>query len=145
LASGDPAGVTPLPRLLKSDKLAVAYVGRLDNAPCILEYLLKLGYKFESKTDEDLIYMLLNRYLEVGISPAEAMKLVLLRLRGRFAMMLLISQPEEMLMVGSRGCPLALGVCNESLIAGSDIEMLKPISQSVMRLEEGNPIVLCSV
>jgi len=68
--------------------------------------------------------------MDVGNSPAEAMR---------------SAQPQKQLIVGSRGYPLSLGICYESLIVGSDTQILKQLSQSVMVIEEGKPVVLCSV
>jgi glucosamine 6-phosphate synthetase-like amidotransferase/phosphosugar isomerase protein len=83
--------------------------------------------------------------MDVGNSPAEAMRSAFLRLQGHFAAMALFAQPQEQLIVGSRGYPLSLGICYESLIVGSDTQILKQLSQSVMVIEEGKPVVLCSV
>ena len=126
------------------DKLALVYVGTLDNPSLIRYDLLELGYELDGKTDQELIYLLLNRYLEIGISPIEAMRLVFVRMNGRFAAISLFAQPKEMLLAASRGYPLAFGAASDNLIVGSDIQMLKRLSPSVMALGEGNPIVLYS-
>ena len=83
--------------------------------------------------------------MDVGNSPVDAMRLAFLRLQGHFAAMALFAQSKEQLIVGSRGYPLSLGVCYESLIVGSDTQILKQLSRSVMAIEEGKSVVLYSV
>jgi hypothetical protein len=134
-----------LPQWYQNEKQAVAYMGKLDNAVAIRTYLLELGYEFEGNTDFELFCTFLNRYMDVGSSPVEAMRSAFLRLQGHFAVMALCAQPQEQLIVGSKGYPLSLGICYESLIVGSDTHILKQLSQSVMAIEEGKPVVLCSV
>jgi len=133
------------PQWYQNEKQAVAYMGTLENAETIRTYLLELGYEVYGNTDKELFCTLLNRYMDVGNSPVDAMRLAFLRLQGHFAAMALFAQSKEQLIVGSRGYPLSLGVCYESLIVGSDTQILKQLSRSVMAIEEGKSVVLCSV
>ena len=135
----------PMHEWYQNEKHALVYMGTLENAKEIRAELLDLGYEFQGKTDKEVFYSCFNRYLDVGMSPLEAMKLTFRRLQGRFAVMAVFAQQEEGLIVGSRGYPLAMGVLSNSLIVSSNIQMLKRLSQSVMAVEEGKPLVLCSV
>ncbi|MEK8020845.1 MAG: hypothetical protein VSS75_028580 [Candidatus Parabeggiatoa sp.] len=139
------AGEKLVPQWCQNEKQAMVFMGSLENAKEIRADLWDFGYEFQGNTDKELLYTLTNRYLDVGMSPFEAMKLTFLRLQGRFAVMAIFAQPEQRLIVGSRGYPLGMGVLSSSLIVGSNIQMLKQLYQSVMALEEGKPLVLCSV
>ncbi|RKZ54104.1 MAG: hypothetical protein DRR16_00920 [Candidatus Parabeggiatoa sp. nov. 3] len=136
---------TEQPQWCQNEKQAVAYMGKLENAVASRTYLLELGYEFEGNTDIELFCTLLNRYMDVGSSPVDAMRYAFLRLQGHFAVMALCAQPNEQLIVGSRGYSLSLGVCYESLIVGSDTQILKQLSPSVMAIGESKPVVLYSV
>jgi len=138
------AGQTPHAKVRALDNLAIVYAGMLDNAPSIRNDLFEMGYDLIFDINEEIVLMLLTSYLEAGLSPFEAMKLLFLRLQGRFVVMGLFTEPE-MLIVGSRGYPLALGVCHDSFLVGFETQMFKSIFPSVMALEEDNPMVLYSV
>jgi glucosamine--fructose-6-phosphate aminotransferase (isomerizing) len=138
-------GAKPVPQWCQNEKQALVFMGSLENAKEIRAYLWDLGYDFQEKTDKEIVHQFLNRYLALGNSPLDALKLTFKRLHGRFAIMTLFAQPEQKLIVSSKGYSLGMGMLSNSLIIGSDIPMLKRLSPSVMVLEEDNPVVLSSV
>ncbi len=135
------------PQLEASNEVALVYTGTLENAPFLREELQNLGYHFENRNNGKVVLRLLNRYLDfkAGISPLEAMSLALARLRGKFALIALFTQPEPLLLAACRGHSLAIGVYKDSLYIASSISVLKALCYPVMQLQEGSPIVLASL
>ena len=106
--------------------------------------LLELGYAYP-KTEAELVLNLVNRYLLIeSISPSEAMKLALARLKGRFSIMALFAK-AELFMVARRGSPLAFSVHDNTLYFSSDTQALTSFSKKIIELEEGNTAILRSV
>jgi len=143
--SNSNVGVTPHPKIRTIEKLALVYAGALDNASTIQKTLFDAGYDLIFDIDQDIIFTLLTHYLAVGLSPLEAMRLLFMRLQGRFAVMALFTEPCEQLLVGTQGYPLAFGVASSSVMVSFDIAMLKRLYHTVINLEEGSPVLLCSV
>jgi glucosamine--fructose-6-phosphate aminotransferase (isomerizing) len=142
--SNSNVGATPHPKIRASEKLAIVFDGVLDNASSIMKDLFEAGYNLIFDIDQDIISTLLIHYLGLGLSPLEAMKLLFMRLQRRFALMALFTEPYEQLLVGSRGYPLGFGVAYDSVMMSFDLPMLKRLYHTVIKLEEGEP-VLCSV
>jgi glutamine---fructose-6-phosphate transaminase (isomerizing) len=132
-------------RFYATEHLAVVHNGVIENSHELREELMSLGYEFESKTDSELILRLLGRYLDIGLSPKEAISVTVMRLHGFFAMIALFAGKKEQLIAARRGNPLAVGLGEEALYVSSDANTLEPISRQVMQLEEGSPAVLSSV
>ncbi|RKZ44711.1 MAG: hypothetical protein DRR16_29435 [Candidatus Parabeggiatoa sp. nov. 3] len=132
------------PQLHVSSEIAVAYTGNIVNTDASREELYALGYRFQTERESEVILHYLHRYLDinVGISPVEAMGLVLSRLEGYFSIIALFAQPEISMMAARRGCSLAVGVAQETLYIGFDTTALKLLAYPVMQLEEGNAVVL---
>ncbi len=132
-------------RFYATEHLAIVHNGVIENNPELREELMSLGYEFESKTDSELILRLLGRYLDIGLSPKEAISVTIMRLHGFFAMIALFAGEEEQLIAARRGNPLAIGLGEEALYVSSDANTLEPLSRQVIQLEEGSPAVLSSV
>ncbi len=137
--------MTPHPKILASEKLAIVYDGVLDNASSIRTDLFEVGYDLIFDIDQDIVSTLLTHYLAVGLSPLEAMRLLFRRLRGRFVVMALFTEPYEQLLVGSRGYPLALSAAYDSVMVSFDLPMLKRLYHTLIKLEEAYPQLLCSI
>jgi len=134
----------PIPQWCQNEKHALVYIGMLENADDIKTDLWSLGYELQGKTDKELVYTLLNRYLDIEFSKLDAMKSTCSRLQGNFSIMALFAQPEERLIIGSRGYPLDIAVLSSRLIVGSNLRIMRRFFHSVITLEKGDPVVLSS-
>ncbi len=128
-----------------TEHVALVFNGFIDNHKHIQEELIKLGYDIEYGTDEDTLLCLLNRYYrDIKMPAAEATLVTMARLQGYFSIIALFAK-ENLLIAVRRSCPLAIGVSQDILYVGSDVNALSILSHQVMQLEEGNPVVLRSV
>ena len=71
-----------------------------------------------------------------------AVKAALARLEGAFALAILFSGRDDMLIGARRGSPLAVGYGNGEMFLGSDAMALAPFTDRVTFLEEGDWAVL---
>jgi glucosamine--fructose-6-phosphate aminotransferase (isomerizing) len=128
-----------------TEHIAVVHSGVIENHDELREELINLGYEFEGKTDSEVILRLISRYLDIGLSPKEAISVTIMRLCGFFALITLFAGEHEQLIAARRGIPLAIGVGEECFYVSSDVSSLKPFSRQIMRLEDSCPVVLSSV
>ena len=128
-----------------TERVAIVHNGMIENYRELRHELIKLGYEFETQTDSEVLLRLISRYLDIGLSPTEAMSVTLMRLHGFFAIIALFAEEEGNLIAARRGHPLAIGLGESALYVGSDINTLTPLANQILELEEGCPAVLSSL
>jgi glucosamine--fructose-6-phosphate aminotransferase (isomerizing) len=85
---------------------------------------------------------LVTDYLDQGLSPADAARSALQRLKGAFALGLIFAG-EDNLMIGARqGPPLAVGHGQGEMYLGSDAIALASFTDAITYLEDGDWVVL---
>ena len=129
-----PSGATP--------EVAVVHNGIIENYKELRTELVAAGTKFSSETDTEVIVFLVQRELQRGATPLEAVQQTLTRLEGAFALAFLFAADENLLIAARRGSPLAVGVDTESASIGSDVLALASMTQKIAYLEEGDLAVL---
>jgi glucosamine--fructose-6-phosphate aminotransferase (isomerizing) len=97
---------------------------------------------YESDTDTESVAQLLTQYLEQGKSIEEAMPLVMDRIRGAFALAILIAGRPDILVAARRGSPLAIGYGEGEMYVGSDALALVPFTNRLCYLEEDDWVIL---
>lgn len=123
-------------------EVALVHNGIIENFKTLREQLSARGRLFESETDTEVVAHLVSEQIEDGKSPAEAVKAVLPKLRGAFALAIAFrSQPD--LLIGARlGSPLVVGYGDGETYLGSDALALAPLTQKIAYLEEGDWVVI---
>jgi glucosamine--fructose-6-phosphate aminotransferase (isomerizing) len=125
-----------------TDRLAVVHNGIIENFRELRAELQSEGCVFESETDTEVVAHLVTREMKRGLSPVDAVGIVLPRLRGAFALAFLF-QGEEDLLIGARlGSPLAVGIGEGEMYLGSDALALAPFTNLIAYLDEGDWAVL---
>jgi glucosamine--fructose-6-phosphate aminotransferase (isomerizing) len=125
-----------------TDKVSVVHNGIIENFRELKEELLRAGVKFESDTDTEVVAQLITYEMKNDASPVEATKRVLSRLRGAFALAIIFSGHDD-LMIGAReGSPLAVGHGEGEMFLGSDAIALAPFTSSITYLDEGDWAIL---
>jgi glucosamine--fructose-6-phosphate aminotransferase (isomerizing) len=125
-----------------TDRVAVVHNGIIENFRELREELEASGAVFESDTDTETVVQLLDRALKGGASPIEAVKSVLTRLQGAFALAILFSGHDDLMIGARRGSPLAVGYGSGEMFLGSDAMALAPFTDRVTFLDEGDWAVL---
>ena len=121
-----------------TDRVAVVHNGIIENYRSLASEIGLQADQMESETDTEVIVHLLTHLLDQGKTPLEAVQGVLPKLKGAFALCMIFSG-EENLMIGTRlGSPLALGFGDGEMYFGSDALALAPFTQDICYLEEGD-------
>ena len=121
-----------------SERVAVVHNGIIENFQEIKAEFEKDGVKFESDTDTEVVVHLLTRALNEGKSPQEAMAALMGRLRGAFALAIIVAGRHDIMLGGCQGCPLAIGYGEGEMFLGSDAMALAPLTRQIAYLEEGD-------
>jgi glucosamine--fructose-6-phosphate aminotransferase (isomerizing) len=123
-------------------EVALVHNGIIENFKPLREELLARGRKFDSETDTEIVAHLVSEQVENGVDPVEAVKAVLPRLHGAFALAILFRQHPDMLIGARLGSPLVVGYGEDETYLGSDALALAPLTQRISYLEEGDWVVL---
>ncbi len=129
---------------IATDRVAVVHNGIIENFQEIKDELVAEGLHFDSDTDTEVVAQLLTSYLARKMSPEEAMGKAMGRLRGAFALVVLFSGYNDMLIGARRGSSLAVGYGDGSgeMYIGTDALALAPFTKRVSYLEDDDWVVL---
>ncbi len=125
-----------------SDRVAVVHNGIIENFRELREELQASGHKFESETDSEVIAHLVADNLNAGMTPSDAAGSALRRLEGAFALALIFTGENGLIIGARRGAPLAVGHGDGEMFLGSDALALGPVTKEVSYLEEGDRVEL---
>ncbi|MGZ3197768.1 MAG: glutamine--fructose-6-phosphate transaminase (isomerizing), partial [Croceibacterium sp.] len=114
----------------------------IENFRPLRQELEARGRKFESETDTEVVAHLVSEQVEAGKSPQDAVKAVLPRLRGAFALAIAFRAHPEMLIGARLGSPLVVGFGEGETYLGSDALALAPLTQKIAYLDEGDWVVI---
>ncbi|MDR6853426.1 glucosamine--fructose-6-phosphate aminotransferase (isomerizing) [Sphingomonas sp. BE123] len=123
-------------------EVALVHNGIIENFKPLREELLARGRVFESETDTEIVAHLVSEQVEAGLDPVAAVKAVLPRLHGAFALAILFRSHPDMLIGARLGSPLVVGYGEDETYLGSDALALAPLTQRISYLEEGDWVVL---
>ncbi|MBB5985056.1 glutamine--fructose-6-phosphate transaminase (isomerizing) [Sphingobium lignivorans] len=123
-------------------EVAVVHNGIIENFKSLRDELIARGRVFHSETDTEVVAHLLSEHVEAGASPQEAVKRVLPRLRGAFALAILFRAHPELLIGARLGSPLVVGHGDGETYLGSDALALAPLTQRIAYLDEGDWVVV---
>ncbi|GAB4132900.1 MAG: glutamine--fructose-6-phosphate transaminase (isomerizing) [Rhodothalassiaceae bacterium] len=118
--------------------VAVVHNGIIENFKTLREELLAAGHRFESETDTEVVAHLLADRLAQGMTAREAVAATLARLKGAFALAILIRGNDRLLYAARRGSPLVVGEAEGESFLGSDAIALAGLAQRIRYLEEGD-------
>jgi len=121
-----------------TDRVAVVHNGIIENFRTLKDELVHAGATFESDTDTEVVAHLIGRGLAEGLSPREAMAATLKRLKGAFALAVLVEGVEDLMLAARRGSPLAIGLGDGENYLGSDAIALAPFTTRIIYLEDGD-------
>lgn len=122
--------------------VAVVHNGIIENFRELRDVLQKQGAHFQSETDTEVVAHLVESYLAKGLSPEDAVKATLPRLRGAFALAFLFKGHDDLMIGARKGSPLAIGYGDGEMYLGSDAIALAPFTETISYLEDGDWVVL---
>ena len=122
--------------------VVIVHNGIIENFRVLKDELVAEGSVFDTQTDSEVVAHLIARERRHGKPPREAVKNVLSRLEGAFALAILFKGEHNLLIGARKGSPLAVGHGNGEMYLGSDAIALAPFTNRVTYLEDGDWVVL---
>ena len=123
-------------------EVALVHNGIIENFKSLREELTARGRTLESETDTEVVAHLVSEKVEAGMAPADAVREVLPRLHGAFALAITFRQHPDLLVGARLGSPLVVGYGDGETYLGSDALALAALTQRIAYLEEGDWVVI---
>ncbi|AOH84714.1 glutamine--fructose-6-phosphate aminotransferase [Sphingomonas panacis] len=125
-----------------TEEVALVHNGIIENFKPLRDELIARGRVFTSETDTEVVAHLISEKVEAGLAPADAVREVLPRLHGAFALAILFRQHPDLLIGARLGSPLVVGYGDGETYLGSDALALAPLTQRIAYLDEGDWVVI---
>jgi glucosamine--fructose-6-phosphate aminotransferase (isomerizing) len=125
-----------------SARVALVHNGIIENFRELRAELIAKGHQFESETDTEVAVHLVTDYLDQGLDPAAAAIKAAARLTGAYALAMIFSGEESLVIGARKGSPLAVGYGEHEAYLGSDAFALAPFTNRIAYLEDGDVVVL---
>jgi len=118
--------------------VVLVHNGIIENFKPLRDELIAEGRTFKSQTDTEVVGHLVAREVERGASPEDAVKAVLPRLHGAFALAIMFKSEPDLIIGARLGAPLVVGYGEGENYLGSDAIALAPLTQRIAYLDEGD-------
>ncbi len=122
--------------------VVIVHNGIIENFRTLKDELIAGGATFTTQTDTEVVAQLIARERRAGKSPRDAVRDVLQRLEGAFALAILFKGENDLLIGARNGPPLAVGHGQGEMFLGSDAIALSPFTNRITYLEDGDWVVL---
>jgi glutamine---fructose-6-phosphate transaminase (isomerizing) len=138
---GQPSNKNAHPHISKNS-ISVVHNGIIENYNDLKKLQKKLGYKFSSETDSEVIGHSINYHLESSDSLIEAVQKTLRTLKGSYGLGIISSQNPDTLIAARMGSPLLIGIGeNENYIASDQLALLS-VTNKFIFLQDGDIALL---
>ena len=121
-----------------SNGVAIVHNGIIENFAELRAELMADGYDFASQTDTEVVAHLIAREIARGANSVDAAHRALTRLEGAFALAIMFSGDEDLIIGARNGPPLAIGHGEGEMFLGSDAIALAPFTNEITYLEDGD-------
>ena len=118
---GEPSDINAHPHVDCKSIVAVVHNGIIENYLELKRKLRDRGHKFLSETDTEVIAHLIEEGIEQGLNGLEALKYAIRRIRGSYAIAVLIASEEDKIFFARRLSPLVVGLGKSANYIASDI------------------------
>jgi glutamine---fructose-6-phosphate transaminase (isomerizing) len=119
----------------------VVHNGVLENVAELREQLTRLGHRFASETDSEMIPHLVEQSISDGMSVDEAFVRLVRQLKGSYAI-LLVHKGTEGIYAVRRDSPLVVGVGAGEYFPASDIPSFLPLTSQVLYVKQDEPLFI---
>ena len=124
---------------VSNNQIAVVHNGIIENHEDQCSRLKKIGYKFESETDTEVIAHLIHYYYNKNKKNLlRATHLATKDLVGAYAIAVISVENKDELICARLGCPLIIGQGKSEYFIASDITALLEVTRKIIYLEDGD-------
>ncbi len=123
-------------------RVTLVHNGIIENFAELKAELQANGRVFASDTDTEVVAHLIDQYLESGKPPLKALKAALDRLRGAYAIVLMIEGENDLILGARHGPALVVGYGEDEMFLGSDALAVGPFTNRISHLEDGDYVAI---
>jgi len=134
---GAPCKVNAHPHEDSEGNVVLVHNGVIENYKELKEELKNAGHEFKSETDSEIIAHLIEESLKKD-KPIYAVRKAISRLKGSYALAILIAKDRDKVYVARKGSPLILGVGQGEMFCASDIPAMLKHTKTFVPLEDGD-------
>ena len=134
---GLPNEVNAHPHFNTSKNLFVIHNGIIENYQTLRAGLKKLGYKFITETDSEVIPHLIDSFLTKGNSLFKSVQLALQEIEGTYGLVIIYEKEPDKLIAARKGSPLVLGIGEHENFVASDVSAILAYTKQIVYLEDG--------
>ena len=122
--------------------VVVVHNGIIENYRELKAYLVAEGCNFSSDTDTEVIPHLISRNIKKGLSLCEAVKEIIPKLSGAFALGIMSEADPHTICAIRKGSPLVIGCGDHEFFIASDTPAILPYTNKFIFLEDDH---LCTL
>ncbi len=134
---GLPNEINAHPHFNTSKNLFVIHNGIIENYQTLRTGLKKLGYKFITETDSEVIPHLIDSFLIRGNSLFKSVQLALQEIEGTYGLVIIYENEPDKLIAARKGSPLVLGIGEHENFVASDVSAILAYTKQIVYLEDG--------
>jgi glutamine---fructose-6-phosphate transaminase (isomerizing) len=140
---GEPNDINAHPHMSHKGKFVLIHNGIIENYAELKSRLERLGVKFQSQTDSEVLVNLIEFiYLKGGVSAEVAVRLALNKVEGAYGVVIMCVDEPDKLIAARKGSPLVIGVGNDEYFLASDATPIVEYTKSVIYLSDHNVAVI---
>lgn len=133
---GEPSMLNAHPHYSDDQNVVVVHNGIIENYLELKEKLLKSGYTFYSQTDTEVITKLLDYYYKkYQKNTLEAIVKVMLRVRGSYALGIMLKEEPGVIYSVRKDSPLIVGRNEQGSLIASDVPAILKYTRSVYYID----------
>lgn len=138
---GEPSEDNAHPHISFHEKIVTVHNGIIENYQELKDRLLKEGYIFYSQTDTEVATNLIEFYYLKNKEPLKAISEAMMRIRGSYALAVMMKDYPDQIFVARKDSPMILGVSNQESYIASDVPAILKYTRNVYYI--GNLEMAC--
>jgi glutamine---fructose-6-phosphate transaminase (isomerizing) len=123
-------------------RVTLVHNGIIENFAELKAELQTRGHVFSSETDTEVVAHLIDQNLTDGLAPLDALKAALDRMRGAYAIVLMIDGDNGQIFGARHGPALVVGYGEDEMFLGSDALAVGPFTSRISHLEDGDYVAI---
>ncbi|MFH1228210.1 MAG: glutamine--fructose-6-phosphate transaminase (isomerizing) [Planctomycetota bacterium] len=133
---GAPSCANAHPHFSCDNRIGLVHNGIIENYQAIKSKLTKLGHKFRSQTDTEVVVHLIESYYKKNRNPLESVRKAVNELEGSFALGIIFADHPDSLFGVRLNSPLIVGVGQSETFFASDAPAILPYTKKIIYLDE---------
>ncbi len=137
---GKPSEINAHPHHGCNEKIYLIHNGIIENFSILKRELIKVGHRFQSETDTEVLVHLIEEFYTGDLLSAVIQSLE--KVSGTFGMAVLHADEPDKIILARRGSPLVIGVGKNEMLAASDVSAILRHTDKVIYLDDNEVAVL---